>query len=204
VRVVALDRYDRAVATLDTVILVGHSRALQKNEYIVGRAELTLPPGKWSYRTALEAGENTGVVLPRDSVRVGTTDPRFLSLSDIALGTPGRSVPWHTDQGDTVFMAPSELFRRGSDVGLYYEVTGAVPGEKYRHTVTVFNAKDRAGSTALVSLFFDEAAAGEVIRSRRLVRLNQLKSGNYIVEVNVSGSDGSSQKRRRAIRLIDK
>jgi hypothetical protein len=36
------------------------------------------------------------------------------------------------------------------------------------------------------------------------VRLNQLKSGNYVVEVSVSDSDGSSQTRRRAIRLIDK
>ena len=204
VRVVALDRYDRAVATLDTVVQVVHSRALDKNEYIVGRAELTLPPGKWSYRAALEVGESTGVVLPRDSVRVGTTDPRFLSLSDIALGTPGRSVPWQTERGDTVFMAPSELFRRGSDVGLYYEVTGAVPGEKYRHTITVFNAKDRAGSAPLVSLFFDEAATDEVMRSRRLVRLNRLKTGSYVVEVTVTGANGSSQRRRRGMKLIDK
>ncbi len=204
VRVAALDRYDRAVATLDTVVTIWHSRLLKNDEYIVGRAELTLPPGRWTYRAALEAGDSAGVVLPKDSVRVGTTDTRFLSLSDIALGTPGRSVPWHTDKGDTVFMAPSALFRRGLDVGLYYEVTGAVPGHEYRHSITVFGAKDRAGSSPLVSLFFDEAAAGEVIRSRRQVRLNQLKSGNYVVEVSVSGPDGSSQTRRRAIRLIDK
>jgi GWxTD domain-containing protein len=204
VRVAALDRYDRAVATLDTVVTIPHSRVLKNDEYIVGRAELTLPPGRWSYRAALETGDSTGVVLPRDSVRVGTTDTRFLSLSDIALGTPGRSVPWLTGEGDTVFMAPSALFRRGLDVGLYYEVTGAAPGHEYRHSITVFGAKDRADSSPLVSLFFDEAAAGEVIRSRRLVRLNQLKSGNYIVEVSVTGSDGSSQTRRRGIRLINK
>jgi GWxTD domain-containing protein len=204
VRLAAFDRYDRAVATLDTVVTISHRRPLKKDEYIVGRAEVTLPPGRWSYRAALETGDHAGVVLPRDSVRVGTTDRRFLSLSDIALGTPGRSVPWHTDLRDTVFMAPSALFRRGLDVGLYYEVTGAIAGQDYRHSITVFGAKDRAGSTPLVSLFFDEAAAGEVIRSRRLLRLNQLKSGNYIVEVNVSGSDGNSQTRRRAIRLIDK
>jgi hypothetical protein len=199
-----LDRYDRAVATLDTVVTIWHSRLLKNDEYIVGRAELTLPPGRWTYRAALQAGDSAGVVLPRDSVRVGTTDTRFLSLSDIALGTPGRSVPWQTDKGDTVFMAPSALFRRGLDVGLYYEVTGAVGGHEYRHSITVFGAKDRVGSSPLVSLFFDEAAAGEVIRSRRQVRLNQLKSGNYVVEVSVSGSDGSLQRRRRAIRLIDK
>jgi len=101
-------------------------------------------------------------------------------------------------------MAPSALFHRGLDVGLYYELTGAVRGENYRHTVTVFNAKDRPGSAPLVSLFFDEAAAGEVIRSHRVVRLNRLKAGNYVVEVSVSGSDGSSQTRRRGIRLMDK
>jgi GWxTD domain-containing protein len=203
-RIVALDRYDRAVATEDTLLVIHQGRVLGENEYLVGRAEIGLPPGHWSYRVAFETGDSTGVVLPRDSVRVGTTDPRFLSLSDVALGTPGRSVAWRSDVGDTVLMAPSALFHRGLDVGLYYEVTGAVRGENYRHTVTVFNAKDRAGAAPLVSLFFDEAAAGEVIRSHRVVRLNRLKAGSYVVEVSVSGSDGSSQTRRRGIRLIDK
>jgi hypothetical protein len=203
---VALDRYDRAVARVDTLIVVQHDHLLRKDEYVVGRAELELPTGRWSYRAALQLSDSAGVVLPRDSVRVATTDPRVLSISDIALGTPGRSVSWINDQGDSVFIAPSRLFRQGSDVGLYYEVTGATPGREYRHSISVFRAGpgDRSHERPLVSVLFDEAAGSEVIRSRRLVRMNQLKPGDYVVEVEVTGADGSSQTRRRAMRVIDK
>jgi hypothetical protein len=34
--------------------------------------------------------------------------------------------------------------------------------------------------------------------------MNQLKSGDYLVEVSVIGADGSSQTRGRTMRLIDK
>jgi GWxTD domain-containing protein len=207
VRVVALDRYNRAVATQDTTITVWHHQVLSKDEFIVGRAEIPLPPGHWSYRAALQLGDSTGVVLPTDSVLVATSDPRVLSLSDIALGTPGRSVPWINDGGDSVFMAPSQLFRRGLDVGLYYEVSGTVAGQQYRHHITVLRPGDRPEQSAqhpLVSLSFDEAATGDVIHSRRVVRMDQLKPGNYVVEVTVAGPDGRAQSRRRALRLLDR
>jgi hypothetical protein len=53
----------------------------------------------------------------------------------------------------------------------------------------------------VVSLSFNEAAPGEVIRSRRMVRLNRLKPGNYLVEVRITAPDGGSQVRRRPLRL---
>jgi hypothetical protein len=55
----------------------------------------------------------------------------------------------------------------------------------------------------LVSLSFEEGAAGQVISSRRTVRLERLKPGNYVVEVKVTAPDGSVQVRQRAIRLIE-
>jgi hypothetical protein len=145
------------------------------------------------------------VVLPRDSVRVANTDGTSLGLSDIALGSVGRAVSWVTEAADTVLLAPSALFRRGAEVETYYEVTGAMPQQLYRHEITVL--RPGAGEVAsrrrpLVSLSFDEAAAGEVIRSRRTVRLERLKAGSYVVEVRVTAPDGSSQARRRLIRLI--
>jgi hypothetical protein len=36
-----------------------------------------------------------------------------------------------------------------------------------------------------------------------VVRLNRLNAGSYVVEVTVSGSEGSSQSHRRVIRLLD-
>jgi GWxTD domain-containing protein len=207
VRLVALDRHDRAVATLDTAIVIRHQRELSRKDWLVGRAELSLPSGRWSYRAALQQGDSTGVVLPRDSVRVANTDGTSLGLSDVALGSPGRAVSWVTEAADTVLLAPSALFRRGTEVETYYEVTGATTQQLYRHEIAVL--RPGAGEAAskrrpLVSLSFDEAAAGEVIRSRRTVRLERLKPGSYVVEVRVTAPDGSTQVRRRSIRLVDR
>ena len=207
VRLVVLDAHEEAVAHLDTLMVIQLPRPLTPKEFLVGRAELTLPPGRWSYRAALKQGDSTGVVLPRDSVRVASTDGASLELSDIALGTPGRAVSWITDAADTVLLAPSELFRKGAEVEIYYEVSGATSGQPYRHEITVLRAdgrEDEAGSRALVSLSFDEAATSEVIRSRRSVRLDRLKTGNYIVAVKVTDSQGSFQTRRRMIRIIER
>jgi hypothetical protein len=54
----------------------------------------------------------------------------------------------------------------------------------------------------LVSLGFDELALNQVIRSRRVIRLDQLKRESYVVEVRVSGPDGKVQARRRLMRLV--
>jgi len=205
VRLVALDQHDRPAASLDTTITVRHRRALGPGEFVVGRAELPLPRGTWRYRASLQLGDSAGVVLPRDSVAVADMSSGTLSLSDIALGTPGRSVPWVTDAGDTVRLAPSGLFRTTADIELYYEAAGATPRLSYRHEITVLKAQRRPGKRVpLVALSFEEPAADSVIRSHRRVRLERLKEGSYIVEVKVTGPDGVSQVRQRAIRLIDR
>ena len=205
-RLVALDKYDRAIATLDTTVVISLARRLTGKEWLVGRAELVLPPGRWSYRAALEQGDSTGVVLPRDSVRVANPDGASLGLSDIALGSAGRAVSWVTEAADTVLLAPSALFRRGAEVETYYEVTGATPQRVYRHEITVLRpgSRERDRRRPLVSLAFDEEARNQVIRSRRTVRLERLKPGNYLVEVRVTGPDGIAQVRHRSIRLIDR
>lgn len=206
VRLVALDQADRAVARLDTTVVIRLSREVRAGEYLVGRAELLLPAGRWSYRASLQQGDSSGVVLPRDSVRVAPTDGTSFSLSDIALGSKGRAAPWVTEAADTVLLAPSASFRVGSDVELYYEASGATPGAPYRHQITVLR-QERQGSDrrrALVALSFEEKAPAPVLRSRRTVRLDRLKAGSYVVELRVTASDGSSEMRRRGIRLIDR
>jgi hypothetical protein len=108
-----------------------------------------------------------------------------------------------TDAADTVLLAPSELFRKGAEIEIYYEASGAAPLERYRHEISVLPWNARGSKRRpLVSLSFEEGAAGKVIRSRRTVRLERLKPGNYIVEVKVVAPDGSFQVRQRAIRLI--
>ncbi len=204
-RVVAFDRHDRPVASVDTTLLLRYPRSLTPGEFVVGRAELVLPKGKWGYRAVLQQGDSLGVILPRDSVDVAVTGGEKLELSDLALGVKDRSVPWITDAADTVLLAPSKIFRKGANLELYYEVAGATAGASYRHEITVLRAEMGATdrSRPLVALSFDEAASGSLIRSHRTVKLERLKSGSYIVEVKVSGDGGGSKARRRSIRIID-
>jgi GWxTD domain-containing protein len=206
IRVVALDRSDRAVGRLDTTFVIHRRKPLGKHDYLIGRAELTLPPGRWIYRAAVQQGDSGGVVLPRDTVQVAPTDGLPLSLSDIALGSSDAAVPWITEASDTVLLAPSGLFRKGRAVEIYYEVRGATAGSLYRHEITVLKQERREAAAKrrpLVSLSFDEEATGQVVRSRRTVRLERLKAGRYLVEVKVSAPGGEIVLRRRSLRLIN-
>ncbi|HET6837545.1 MAG TPA: GWxTD domain-containing protein [Gemmatimonadales bacterium] len=205
VRLVALDRHDRAVATLDTAFAVRFDAPLNHRQHVVGRVEFPLPPGRWSYRAALQQSDSAGVVLPRDSVLVAHDGTHALSLSDIALGSPRRAVSWINEIGDTVRLAPSSLFRERSDVQVYYEVGGTRADQSYRHEITIFRDGDaRPQSRPLVAVSFEEAAPGPVVRARRSVQLEGLKKGHYVVEVKITAAGGETQVRRRLLRLIDK
>jgi GWxTD domain-containing protein len=204
-QIVATGRGDRPVASLDTTLLLRYPRALESGEFVVGRATLTLPRGRWGYRAVVQQGDSAGVILPRDSVDVAGTEGGELELSDLGLGVRDRSVRWITEAADTVLLAPSKIFRKGADLELYYEVAGATAGASYRHEITVLKAEvGRSGRRrSLVSLSFEEAAADSLIRSHRTVKLDRLKVGSYLVEVKVAGNDGAAEIRRRSIRIIE-
>jgi hypothetical protein len=105
-----------------------------------------------------------------------------------------------------VLLAPSRIFRKGSDLELYYEVAGAAMGASYRHEITVLKAEVGRSTRRrpLVALAFEEVAADSLIRSHRTVKLDRLKEGSYLVEVKVSGDGKEPQVRRRPIRITDR
>jgi hypothetical protein len=147
------------------------------------------------------------VVLRRDSVAVSSTDGASFSLSDIAMGTAGHAVPWVTEEADTVLLSPTELFSRGAEIEIYYEARGVAARAPYRHQITVLRddgQKATSPQRPMVSLSFNEAAAGPVLRSRRTVQLEGLKPGSYLVEVRVTAPNGDSQVRRRPIHVVDR
>jgi GWxTD domain-containing protein len=204
VRLVALDRHDRAVATLDTTLSVRYQKPLRNSEHVVGRVEFPLPPGRWSYRAAVQQGDSAGVILRRNTVLVAHDGERAVSLSDIALGSPARAVSWINEAGEPVLLAPSSLFRERAEVQVYYEVRGAKADQRYRHEITIFKDGGKSGtrSRPLVAASFEEAAAGSVIYSRRVLQLAGLEKGNYVVEVKITDPDGIIQLRRRPLTLI--
>jgi hypothetical protein len=89
-------------------------------------------------------------------------------------------------------------------VELYYEAAGAQAGTTYRHEIAVFRVgrEGRVEDRPVVTLRVDEAAGAGVIRAHRTLQLARLKPGAYVVEVKVTAPDGSTDGRRRMIRVI--
>jgi GWxTD domain-containing protein len=205
-RVVAFDAGGRALARADTMITFELRAPLAPGQYLIGRVPLILAPGPWSWRAALQQGNDAGVVLPRDSVRVTGGGPA-LSLSDLALGARAASAIWHPTPGDTVFLTPFDLFREGSEVELYYEASGVTPGARYGHRIGVFRLKGDPPvpeHRAVVTLAFEEPASGTVARSSRTLQLGRLKPGRYVVEVEITGPGEESATRRREFQVVKK
>jgi hypothetical protein len=204
VRLVVLDKADHALASLDTALVFRLDRPLGRGQYLIGRAELPLPAGRWSWRAAIEQGDSAGVVIPRDTVRVAREDAP-LALSDLALGVEAASATWVPPGGEPVLLTPFDLFPMRSELRLYYEVSGALTGADYRHEIAVFRMKGdpaTADRRPAVTLSVDERAAGTVIRAHRTLQLRDLKAGSYLVEVRVRGPGGSEDVRRRAFRVV--
>jgi GWxTD domain-containing protein len=204
VRLVAFDGAGRAIGRADTTITFELGSPLQPRQYLIGRVPLTLVPGSWSWRAALQLGDDTGVVLPSDTVRVTGGGPA-LSLSDLALGARAASAVWSPAPGDTVFFTPFDLFREGGELELYYEASGVAPGASYRHKIGVFRLKGNppvSERRPVVTLAFEERATGTVAGSSRTLQLGRLKPGRYVVEVEVTGPDGARETRRREFRVV--
>ncbi len=206
VRVGAFDAAGRVLARADTTVTFELSTPLAAGQFLIGRVPLSLVPGAWSWRAAIQQGEDAGVVLPRDSVVVTGGGPA-LSLSDLALGARAASALWHPVPGDTVFLTPFDLFREGSELELYYEASGVEPGAAYRHRIGVFRLKGEPPlpeARPVVTLAFEEKADGTVARSSRTLQLGRLKPGRYVVEVDVSAPDGNGEKRRREFQVVQR
>jgi GWxTD domain-containing protein len=202
-RLVVLDAGEHTVAHIDTALVFRLARPLGRGQHLIGRAELPLPAGRWSWRAAIEQGDSAGLVLPRDTVRVAAGPA--LALSDLALGVDAASASWQPPAGEPVLLTPFDLFPIRSELRLYYEAAGAVAGADYRHEIAVFRMKgdppapDRRPA---VTLSVTERAEGPFIRSYRTLRLRDLKAGSYMIEVRVRGPAGSEDVRRRAFQVV--
>ncbi len=202
VRLAAFDRAGRGFAFVDTLVTVHAPRSLAPGQYLIGRAELPLPPGRWGWRAAVQIGGEAGAVLPRDTVRVAGGG---LALSDLAIGVEGASAMWQATPRDTAYMAPFGVVPEGREVELYYEASGARPGTGYAHQIAVYRLKGDpavAERQPVVRLGFEESATDSIVRARRTLQLRRLRPGRYLLEVRVSGPGKAADVRRRELRVL--
>ncbi|HKU62821.1 MAG TPA: GWxTD domain-containing protein [Gemmatimonadales bacterium] len=211
VRFVALDRLGRVAASVDTTRHFVSPAPVPGGEHLVGRVNIPVPPGNYTYRLAVQEGEDAGVVLPRDSLRVGRPTSATLALSDLVLGNRSTNLYWRRNAADTVVFNPLRTFRRNEDMELYYEVEGVAAGSKYDVRIAVRKQgknggllkKVFGGGSAQLSLKFDETAAFPITATHRSLRLNKLKPGNYSLEVEVEDGQGRRDRRAQAFTVVD-
>ena len=202
-RFVALDSVGHAVASIDTTRFFLSHTPVPPSEHLVGRAQVHVPPGVHRYRVMLQEGEESGVVLPTDTVRVSTN--RRLALSDLVLGRRANNLLWIAAPEDTVFINPLQTFHRSEDMQLYYEVYGAEGGVTLKTEIVVKKGSGGGlfGGGSAMSLKFEEPSVGQVDRMLREVSLTKLKAGNYTMVVTVARPDGFSDRRSQQFIVVD-
>ena len=200
-RFAALDSAGAVVAMVDTTRRFVSAEPVPAGENLVGRVAVAVPPGHFTYRLALQQGEDAGLVLPRDTVRVGAPAAESgLRLSDLVIGSRAANLVWQPATGDSVFFNPLHTFRPQDELMLYYEIGGIPAGQAYTTEVVVKRGSGGGGllrkifgggGAAMTLRYQDEATDAGVQRS---IGLQRLKPGTYTLEVSVS--DGNRKDRR--------
>ncbi len=210
VRFVATDRFGRVAAAMDTTRHFVAPAPVPDGEHLVGRVSVTVAPGRYDYRLAIQQGEETGILLPTDTVRVGQPTATALALSDLVLGTRNTNLFWRRTAEDTVVFNPLRTFKRKESMELYYEVEGLSAGTQYTVKVAVRKQggggglikKVFGGGSAQISLKFEERASFPVTSTSRSLKLDKLKPGNYSLEVTVEDAQGRSDRRVQPFTVV--
>ena len=211
VRFAASDPTGRVVASLDTTRHFVAPEPVPDGEHLVGRVAVPVPTGRFEYRLAIQQGEESGLVLPRDTVRVGGLSSTGLALSDLVLGSRTTNLTWHRSEQDTVRFNPLQTFKRSEEMQLYYEVGGLRPGGAYEVRLAVRKQggggglfrKIFGGGGAALSLKFEARATESFESAHRGLQLERLKPGTYVLEVTVTDNEGRKDQRARSFQVVE-
>jgi GWxTD domain-containing protein len=198
-RVSAMDARGNVVASLDTTKAFLSSIEIPQRENLVDRMSLPVPAGVVRYRIAVNQQERAGIVMPRDSIRVGQFDGSTFTVSSVVLGSRNANLRWVREAGDTVFFNPTGVYRQNAEMELYYEVYGLPQGTPYQVELRV--GKREGGGRPAISLKYEERAQGVVTRSRRAIVLERVRQGDYFMHLIVTTPDGKREERRAAFQV---
>ena len=209
-RFVATDQKGKVVASLDTTRHFVAPERVPPNEHLVGRVSTSVPPGSLGYRLAIQQGDEAGMILPRDTVRVGPVNAAALTLSDLVLGSRSANLSWRRTPADTVLFNPLRTYKRGEEMELYYEIEGLRPAP---YTVELAVRKKGGGGGifkkifggggAAIKLKFEQQATTPTASTHRNLKLNRLKPGSYVLELVVLDADGRKDLRTAEFRVVE-
>lgn len=188
--------HSRGWVDTTTILLMPGGGVTQKQVDAVGRVTLTAPAGHWRYQIALSYDDSTGKVIRSDSMTVGQFDGSRLALSDLVLSKDGRGAPWAPAPGDTAWFNPRTTWSHTDVLAVYHEVYGLTPGSEYREELIL-----RKGKKAELTLGWSGVAAESTLRVARMIALEKVKPGNYVMEFVVRLPDGQKTMTRQAIKV---
>ena len=209
-RFVATDAAGRVVSSLDTTRHFVAPERVPPKEHLVGRVGTTVPAGSLQYRLAIQQGDEAGMTLPRDTVRVGPTTASALSLSDLVLGARSANLGWRRTPTDTVLFNPLRTYKRGEEMQLYYEIEGLRPAP---YTVELAVRKKGGGGGifrkifggggAAIKLKFEQQATTPTVSTHRSLKLDRLKPGTYVLQLLVVDAAGRKDYRTREFQVVE-
>jgi len=181
------------VDTTSTILLPGGGQT-ERQVDAVGRVTLSAPTGRWRYQVALSYDDSTGRVIRSDTVLVGRFDGSRLAVSDLVLSKDGRGAPWVPAPGDTAWFNPRTTWSRTDVLAVYHEVYGLEAGTGYREELVL-----RKGKKVELTLGWSGVAQGETLRVARILALEKVKPGNYVMEFVVRLPDGRKATTRQTL-----
>lgn len=188
--------HSRGWVDTTTMLLMPGGGPVDKQVDAVGRVTLRAPAGRWRYQVALSYDDTTGKVIRSDSVTVGQFDGSRLAVSNLVLSKDGRGAPWAPAPGDTAWFNPRTTWSRSDVLAVYHEVYGLIPGTEYREELVL-----RKGKKAELTLGWSGVAAEETLRVSRMIALEKVKPGDYVMEFVVHLPDGQKTMTRQAIKV---
>jgi hypothetical protein len=161
-----------------------------------------------TYRLAVQEGEDRGVVFATDSLTVAPLDGTTFAVSDLVLGWRSANLRWVSSAGDTVFFNPTNAYRPGTEMEVYYEVYGLPSATEYQTQLVV----EKQGSGGLFGLFgkskpirlsFSDRADGPATQVRRSIALDKLKAGRYELQLIITSPAGQKETRKRTFLVAE-
>ena len=201
IRTIAVGPTGLDVFRRDTTRYFHVAEPLKAGAYLNGLLEMPMPAGRHDVRVLFtQPDSKAAAAAGRDDMTLG--DPSSLAISDLISGREGGGLVW-SHGGDPIPLNPLDVYAPSSTMELYYDVSGMVPGRRYRTSIELSNPFGMAAGDQ-VRVSFEDKAAAPTQRVRRSLDLKTLKGGQYRLVLTLGDVEGGRKvSRERTVNVAD-
>ncbi|MGE5091310.1 MAG: hypothetical protein ACM3OH_03990 [Bacillota bacterium] len=202
IRTIAVGPTGLDVFHRDTTRYFHVAAPLEAGAYLNGLLEMPMPAGRHDVRVLFtQPGSKAAAAAGRDAMTLG--DSSSLAISDLIAGREGGGLVW-AHGGDPIPLNPLDVYSPSSTMELYYDVSGMVPGRRYRTSIALSNPFGLAAGDQ-VQVSFEDRASAATQRVRRSLDLRTLKGGQYRLVLTVEDVEsGRKVSRERTVNVMER